>query len=63
MKYTIRKNMRFGTTIIKCQDNETANVFLAAPAMVDALEKIRKITANTIVYELANEALALVEGK
>ncbi len=75
MNYTIRKNIRTGTTRINCQDKETANVFLAALAMYEALKEISEGKGrfsldqlehadNTIedMKQLAIEALAKAEN-
>lgn len=35
----------------------------AAPRLYEALEKIRSMTPETIIYNIANVALAEVEGK
>ena len=70
MNYTIRKNARFGTTRINCQDVETANVFLAAPMLYEALKTLEE-NYKTFGFgrgflthlHLAKEALAKADGK
>lgn len=68
MNYLIRKNKRFGTTRIRCQDDATANIFLAAPDMYKALKELSKLLMprtpeDSRLILKAEKALAKAEGK
>lgn len=66
-KYEIRRNVRGEPRAIEFDDNETANLFLSAPAMYEALKVALKALEETGLYTGTRigiaKILAKAEGK